>query len=100
MSSVEDKLARRIANRVGGLVHKDLCVLNPIIHDHIHQNSAAGLRKAGACAVHLYGLDDTPLTARSPVAIKLVEGIVAVVSGMLRPGGIVHPDAVGRLEIL
>src|SRR5579864_2393100 len=69
------------------------------VHDHIyhHATAAAG---ATARAIHSVGLDQPPLTARAPVAIKLVERIFGMLVGMLLPLRIVHPDAVSHFVIL
>ena len=48
----------------------------------------------------LVALDRSPLPARAPVQVKLVEGVALVGIRMLFPVGIIHPDSVGRLEVL
>lgn len=96
---MEEQFAGRIAERVVGLFHPDLGVFGAVVHDYVDQHSAAG-PGAGAGAVHFDGLDRSPLSARPPIAIELVEGIVRMLAGMLRPIRIMHPDAVGGFEIL
>src|SRR5437764_236977 len=74
-------------------------MLRPVIHHHIHNNAAATARATGS-AVYSLSLDGSPLAARPPIAIKLVERILWMLLRMLLPLRITHPDAVRRLVIL
>jgi len=96
---VEDQFARRVAERVVGFLDPDLGLLAGIIHNHVNQNSTAGAG-AGAGTVGFGGVDSSPLSSRPPIPIELIEGVIRVLAGMLRPVGIVHPDGVGGFEVL
>src|SRR6516225_8478920 len=96
---VEDQLARRVAERVIGFLDPDLGMFRAIIHNHVNQDSTAG-SGAGAGAVYFGSVDSSPLSCWPPIPIELVERVIRVLAGMLRPVGIVHPDAVGGFEVL
>src|ERR1700690_2782224 len=89
-SSAKDQLAGGEAERVVRLFHPDLCMSRVVLHDHIdhHATAAAAIarpRGAWAGCKHFRGLDESPLTAGAPVAVKLVERIFRMILGMLLP---------------
>src|SRR5215469_341726 len=74
-------------------------MLGAVIHDDIDNQTAARARTR-AYPIHLLCLDESPLTAGTPIFIKLIKRILRVFSRMFRPIGIVHPDGVCRVVVL
>src|ERR1700732_2610459 len=91
----------RFSVAFGGVLHPDLRVFGAVIHNNINQDPAAWMG-AGACAIHFRRLDGSPLAARAPVAIELIERIVMnrFAIEMSLPLGIVLPNRIRSLEIL
>src|SRR5580704_301343 len=97
--SPENQFAGREAQRLVGFFEPDLCVLGTIIDHNVnhHPRPSAG---TSAGAKDFLRLDDSPFSARAPVAIKIAVGIFRMLAGMLLPIRIAHPDAVGGFIIL
>lgn len=86
-----------------GVFIPDLGVFGAIIYDDIHHHSAgriSSLVRALACPIYFVALDEAPLSARSPVAIEIIERIFCMRLRMLLPIRIMHPDPVSPVVIL
>src|SRR6266851_1739026 len=74
-------------------------MFSTIIHDYFNNHSAA-TALWGRRTVDLVRFNQTPFASRSPITIKLSEGVLRVFVRVLFPLWIVHPDAVRALVVL
>src|SRR6266851_5352320 len=92
-------LVRREAHRLVRLLYPHARGLRTIIHRNVDDHATASARRRSN-RIDLVRFDDSPLATRSPIAIKLVEGILLVAIRMLPPFRIVHPDRISRIVAL
>src|ERR1700680_1800928 len=74
-------------------------MFGPVVDDDVHDHATAAAG-AGARAVDFVGLDQSPLSARTPVPVELIERVLRMLAWVLLPLRIVHPDAVSGFVIL
>lgn len=88
----------REGHRFVGFIDVEIGVLGAAINRHLHDD--AGAFFCAECAINGVALHQSPLAARSPVAIEIVVGILRVLAGMLFPVWILHPHTVSGFVVL